>query len=122
MTEDRNITAVFDQNSYQLSASIAPANSAEITGTGTYTHGASATLSFSSISPGYIFESWSGDATGSDTPLSLIVTESKTVTANFGLIDLELNVTADPGGSVTGGGLIQYGTTSPITATPEEGL
>ena len=121
MTEDRNITAVFDQNSYQLSASIAPANSAEITGTGTYTHGASATLSFSSISPGYIFESWSGDATGSDTPLSLIVTESKTVTANFGLIDLELNVTADPGGSVTGGGLIQYGTTSPITATPEEG-
>ena len=121
MTEDRNLTAVFQQNSYQLSASIVPANSAEITGTGAYTYGELATLSFSSITSGYAFESWAGDATGSDTPLSLIVTESTTVTANFGLIDLELNVTADPGGSVTGGGLIQYGTTSPITATPEDG-
>ena len=34
--------------------------------------------------PGYVFSKWTGDATGKDNPLSLLVDSSKTITAVFG--------------------------------------
>jgi uncharacterized repeat protein (TIGR02543 family) len=34
--------------------------------------------------PGYLFASWTGDATGTDNPLSVLMDADKTITANFG--------------------------------------
>ena len=121
MSQDRNITAVFEQNSYMVSTSVLPVNNAEISGAGSYLHGSTATLSVTAISPGFIFKSWTGDATGSDNPITIMVNEDVNITANLEQISLELNVTAGPGGTVTGGGQILYGSLSAIVATPSNG-
>ena len=52
-------------------------------GAGSYPIGATATLT-PTPNPGYVFASWSGDATGTSNPLSVLMNADKTVTATFG--------------------------------------
>ena len=54
--------------------------------------------------PGYHFVNWSGDATGTNPVLNLILASAKTITANFGLNPGGVRVTLEPGGAVTSGG------------------
>ena len=53
-----------------------------VAGAGDYTPGSTATLT-ATAEPGYAFTAWSGDASGTANPLSLVMDNSKTVTANF---------------------------------------
>jgi alpha-tubulin suppressor-like RCC1 family protein len=54
-----------------------------ISGADTYPLGASATLN-ALPDPGYVFNEWTGNATGSDNPFSLIMNEDKNVGGTFG--------------------------------------
>ncbi|MCX6872918.1 MAG: lectin-like protein [Verrucomicrobia bacterium] len=53
-----------------------------VTGAGDYTPGSTATLT-ATAAPGYVFTTWSGDASGTTNPLSLVMDSAKTVTAKF---------------------------------------
>lgn len=63
----------------------------------------------------YDFAGWSGDATGSANPLSVIMDRSKTVRGNFTLKTFTLTTWAS-GGSVTPGGTYPFGTIVTISA------
>lgn len=67
-------------NGFTLSAS---AVHGTLTGTGLYPVGAMAALAVTP-DPGYVFTGWSGDATGSDNPVSILMNANKTVTATIG--------------------------------------
>ncbi len=82
-----NIVRTFDpQNSYEITASISPANSGSITGTGTYTEGETATLT-AEPAEGYEFINWSenGSQVSTNSNYSFTVTDSRTFVANFDL-------------------------------------
>ena len=54
-----------------------------VTGAGDYTPGSVATLT-ATPAPGYLFASWTGDATGTANPLNLVMDSPKSVAATFG--------------------------------------
>lgn len=45
-------------------------------------------------SAGYVFSGWTGDATGTDNPLSIMMTAHKTITANFAASDARCSIAA----------------------------
>jgi len=53
-----------------------------ISGAGTYVSGSSATLA-ATPDPGYLFTGWTGDASGTDNPLSVLMDSDKTIGATF---------------------------------------
>ena len=75
---------------------------------------------------GYVFTSWSGDATGLLSPLSVTMNSNKNITANFTAIvagTFTLNVNAVNGTVVKNPDLLSYnsGATVQLTATPNTG-
>ncbi|WP_034061350.1 InlB B-repeat-containing protein [Lacinutrix jangbogonensis] len=74
---------------------------------------------------GYQFDGWSGDASGTTNPFTILMDADKTVTANFSLIQHVLTISA-PNGSVNVspgniGYIYNYGTNLTITAIPNAG-
>jgi len=63
------------------------------------------------------FAGWSGDASGSANPLSVVMDRDKSVQALFTIKSYALATSASSGGSVTAGGVYPYGTTITLTAT-----
>jgi len=55
----------------------------------------------------FVFTQWSGDATGSSRPLSLTMTASKDITANY-KTQHQITVTASPGGALGGNFKVTY--------------
>ena len=92
MTEDRYLSAVFAVNSYQINVTVSPTDAAVIQGAGIYSYGETATLSVSSLGAGYQFGSWSGGTSGNSDPLTFSVNQDTNITANFEIINYELNV------------------------------
>lgn len=100
MTSDKSVTANFTSGSdaYSLTAAVNPAGGGTVTlnpAGGSYNSGASVSLT-ATVNSGYTFANWSGDASGSDNPVSVTMTSNKSVTANFtssGVQDSELNIT-----------------------------
>lgn len=76
----RSITANFTRQ-YILSTSVSGGNGT-VTGADTYDSGTTATLRATPVS-GYRFAGWSGDAAGTNNPLSITMNGNKIVTANF---------------------------------------
>jgi uncharacterized repeat protein (TIGR02543 family) len=72
---------------------------------------------------GYTFTGWSGDATGTASPLSVTMNANKNITANFTLNTYTLNVTALNGIVVKNPNLTLYnsGAIVQLTATPNVG-
>ena len=60
----------------------ATATNGTVSGAGQYTPFSNGTLT-ATPSPGYLFNGWTGDATGTDNPLSLLMDSNKTVGASF---------------------------------------
>jgi hypothetical protein len=61
---------------------IATPENGAVTGAGTYEAGTEATLT-ASPEPGYLFASWTGNASGNSNPLSLVMDRNRTVEAVF---------------------------------------
>jgi uncharacterized repeat protein (TIGR02543 family) len=66
----------------QAYLTLQPATGGQISGAGSYTIGSNATLTATPAS-GYVFSGWSGNATGTSNPLTLLMNENKTVGAAF---------------------------------------
>ena len=106
---------------YQINISVSPTDAAVIQGAGIYPYGETATLSVSSLGAGYQFGSWSGGISGNSNPLTFSVNQDTNITANFEVINYELNVTVVSGGTVSGSGLFPYGNLAQISATASDG-
>ena len=69
---------------FALVLSSSPAAGGPTTGSGAYSAGSSASAT-ATANPGYTFTSWSGDATGTNNPLTVTMNANKHITANFTL-------------------------------------
>ena len=84
---------------YTLSVSASEGGSVDPS-SGTYNENSSVTIT-AAPSTGFEFTGWSGDASGTDNPLTVTMTGNKTITATFSRIQYTLNVGVVGQGSVT---------------------
>ena len=83
MDANKSVTANFSEippNNYTLTTSVN--GQGTVSGAGTYVEGTVVSVS-ATPDAGWIFDSWNGDASGSDNPLSLTMNADKSITANF---------------------------------------
>ena len=139
ITQDTTLTANFSENtsssgggssgstttgtttpSYTLSVTAESGGSVNTSG-GEYEQGASVTIT-ATPNTGYTFTGWSGNATGSDTSLTITINGNTSVTANFE-VAYTLTVNAGTGGSVSSsGGTYTPETQVTLSATPDTGF
>ena len=114
VTQDSTFVANFELNTYAITATANPTAGGEVSGAGTYDHGATAILT-ATVNEGYTFISWTqGNEVVSNSPTyTFTVTEAGDYVANFELNSYDITATANPtaGGTVTGAGTYDYGTT-----------
>ena len=89
-----------------------------VSGGGSYKYNASVTIK-ATANTGYTFSKWSdGNTTASR---SITVKGAATYTASFTINSYKITVNAGTGGTVSGGGTYNYGTSVTIKATPNTG-
>ena len=119
--ESAEFVANFELNSYPITATANPIESGMVTGSGTYYHFETATLS-AIAAEGYRFVNWTknGAAISANPTLSFTVTEAADYVANFETYSFNITAMANPsvGGTVAGAGAYDYGETVTLTATP----
>ena len=124
VTEAAAYVAHFQINTYQITATANPTAGGTITGTGTYNHGSSCTLT-ATAATGYTFLKWTKNGTQVSTnpTYTFTVTEAAAYVAHFQLNTYEIAVSADPtvGGTVTGAGTYNYNQSCTLTATAATG-
>lgn len=120
----KSVTANFARIQHLITVVAFPDEGGFVTGGGVYDEGDSQTIT-ASASPGWQFTGWSGTgiANPADATTTVIVDGDKTLTAHFARIQHTLTVTTSQveGGTVSGGGVFDRGSTQPITATPAPG-
>ncbi|MGM0392343.1 MAG: InlB B-repeat-containing protein [Bacteroidota bacterium] len=126
MNSDKNITANFTliESSFTLNVTAQNGTVSKTPNQQTYNDGTQVVLT-ATPNNGYEFTSWSGDATGSNNPLTVTMNSDKDITANFTLIEssFTLNVTAQNGTVSKNPDQQNYndGATVILTATPNNG-
>lgn len=117
VTEDHTYTARFNIQQCIISTDVTPAGAGTVTGAGAYYYGDMVTLT-AIENTGYAFSQWDDGVT--DNPRTIIVEGDATYTAVFAPLQYEITTEADPveGGTVTGAGTYDYGSTATLTATP----
>ena len=96
VTGERELVANFSLNTYAVSASANPAAGGTVTGAGTYSHGATVTLT-ATANEGYNFVNWTegGQEVSTDASYTFTFTEGRTLVANF--TPIIYTVTFNPG-------------------------
>ncbi len=117
---------VFDRRHTLTATSAGNGSVARVPDLRSYAHGTSVDVT-ATAAPGHVFAGWSGDATGTDNPLSLTMDASKNVVASFAPVppSYTLSVQTVGSGSVaTAPDLPSYGqgTIVQLTATPAPGF
>ena len=124
VTEDRTLVANFSINSYGITVSANPTAGGEVIGSGTYTYGASCTLT-TIANEGYTFTNWTedGNVVSTDDTYTFTVTGARTLVANFNINSYAITASANPttGGVAIGGGTYTYGSSCTVTAMANEG-
>jgi uncharacterized repeat protein (TIGR02543 family) len=101
MASDKSVTAVFTQNQYTLDITIAGSGSVtKVPDQATYTYGTSVQLT-ATAETGWTFAGWSGDLSGTQSPVDLVMDDNKIVTATFIQNEYTLDVSIVGSGSVT---------------------
>jgi hypothetical protein len=115
-----NFTAV----NYTISASASPTAGGSVSGAGAYQSGSTCTLT-ATPNTGYNFVRWTKNGTqvSSSASYSFTVTENASYVAVFSLKNYTISASANPtaGGSVSGGGTYNHGSTCTLTATANIG-
>ena len=118
------LTANFSLNSYDITASANPTEGGTITGSGTYDHFSTCTLT-ATANTGYAFQSWSvaGEVVSTDNPYTFMVSGGVDVVASFELVSYDITALANPteAGAILGAGSYTYGSTCTLTATANTG-
>ena len=106
MSANKSITAnfaVIPPTTYTLTTAASPTAGGTVSGGGTYASGTAATVT-ATPAAGYIFVNWSGDASGTNTTTTVMMSANKSATANFQLsgggtttIRIEDNATTSTG-------------------------
>jgi uncharacterized repeat protein (TIGR02543 family) len=122
LSANTTLVANFDINTYTLEVVAVNGTVLVVPVQATYNHGDTVVLTPTADS-GYEFTSWTGDATGTDNPLTVIMTGNKIITANFSPLAFTLNVTAVNGTVVKNPDNVTYndGDNVELTATPDSG-
>ncbi len=124
VTEAGDYVANFAPNNYDILAEANPTAGGSVTGSGTYGHNTTVTLT-ATANTGYTFINWTKDGTevSTETTYSFIATESANYVAHFELNSFEITAEANPaeGGTVEGAGTYYYGSTATLVAMPNEG-
>ncbi len=122
---DKSITAVFVESSvtyYDLLVSVNDPDAGEVfPSEGRYEEGTVVTITASSNEK-YEFENWTGDATGTESTISVTMDSDKNITANFiqTVFTFDLSVTVEGNGSVEpSSGSYLNGTVVTLSATAD---
>ena len=120
VTGTASYVANFELQSFSITVSANPPEGGTVFGGGTYNHGATATLS-ATPNAGYTFTGWNDGVM--DNPRVVDVNGSASYVANFSLNSYTITTSADPtnGGTASGGGNFNHGTSCTLTATPNAG-
>ena len=120
VTSNRTLVAEFQIQSCTISATVNPSDGGVVTGAGDYDYGQTCTL-IATANEGYTFINWTedGNVVSMNTNYIFTVNGSRELIANFSTNAYTITVTATPieGGTVTGEGNYEYGTTCTLTAT-----
>ena len=127
MNANKNITANFTAIAGTFTLNVIAVNGTVLKNPNLVSYNSGAIVQLTATpTTGYVFSTWSGDATGSVNPLPVTMNANKNITANFtllGLNDFTLNVIAVNGTVVKNPNLVSYtsGTNVQLTATPNTG-
>ena len=118
---------------YSISISVSPTEGGTVSGSGQYEEGATATVT-AVANEGFRFLEWTeaGTQISTEASLTFTVTNDRTLTAIFEPISepapgptpkptYTINVSAAEGGTASGGGEYEQGSSVTLTATPENG-
>ena len=123
---NRNLVANFTANTYTVSVTANPSNGGTVTGAGSYSLGEQCILT-ATANTGYAFENWTENniVITTSATYSFTVTDDRTLVANFTNQSVSYTITASAspteGGSVSGAGSYQQGSTCIVTATANPG-
>ena len=119
VTDDLRYLGLFGVQQCLIKTEVIPEGAGTVNGGGTYDYGTTIHLTAHS-NTGYTFTQWNdGNITN---PRSVFVEGNATYTAVFTPLQYEITTECDPveGGTVTGEGTYDYGSTATLTATPNE--
>ena len=120
VTQDSTFIAYFGQLQYTITVESNYPEWGDVTGGGTYHYGDTIQIeAFPNL--GHVFLGW--DDGNTDNPRSIVVTENQTYIALFAVQEclVTTKVIPENAGTVTGGGLCQYGDTLTLTAQNNTG-
>jgi gliding motility-associated-like protein/uncharacterized repeat protein (TIGR02543 family) len=128
MDGDKSVVANFQEKApdkYTLAANASPSDGGTVSGAGSYNSGEVVTVN-ATPAAGYSFTGWTGDATGTSSSISITMDGDKSVVANFqenipDKYTLTSNASPVEGGTVSGAGTYDAGTTASLTVTPAPG-
>ena len=120
VTDNRNLVAHFQLQSFIVTVSVDPINGGMVTGSGTYNYNQSCTVT-ATPNTGYNFINWTenGNVVSTNANYTFTVTGNRTLVAHFTMQSYVITAIADPieGGTVTGAGGYNYGETCTLHAT-----
>ena len=123
VTSDAVYTAFFTINRYNVEVMPNPEEGGWAIGNGIYNHGVTCTLT-AIPKDGYSFSNWMDSdsvVVSSEPNYSFVVTENASFTANFiRQYNINVEVTPEGAGLVTGTGIYDYGTECTLTAVPSD--
>ena len=124
VTDNRNLVANFQQQTYTVTVVADPSDAGTVTGGGTYNNGASCTVT-ATANEGYTFVRWSnnlGQTLSTNPEYTFTVTGSVSLIAMFERQTFTINLSANPAnaGTVSGDGTYEYGASCTVVATPHQ--
>ncbi len=121
---NRDLVANFILQSYTISVSANPSEGGSVSGAGNYNYGSTCAVT-AIANTGYTFTNWTenGEVVSTEASYSFTVTGDRELMANFASQSYTISASANPseGGSVSGAGSYDYGSTCTLTATANTG-
>jgi uncharacterized repeat protein (TIGR02543 family) len=122
MDGNKSVTANFTIDTYTLGITATNGSVAKTPDQASYNYGTTVTLQ-ATANTGYSFVSWSGDASGTSNPTTVVMNGNKSITANFTINTYTLDITATNGSVAKTPEQASYdhGTTVTLQATANAG-
>jgi hypothetical protein len=121
LKSDRSLVAHFSTNTYNVSTSSEPAEGGTTTGGGNYEFMSEVVVT-ASPNTGYNFEYWTQDSkiVSNDSAFTFTITIDRPLIAHFSKKIFSITASSNPisGGTITGTGNYEYGSTVSLTAIP----